>query len=151
MSERLTNKEFRNYIIWGTLSAIINIGGFHLLNTCGLDYRISNTIALVASRFFCYITNKHFVFQTKCRTKWELVKEVASFVLARTVTFFMDYLGVILLVEIIGLNTLLSKIIMAIIVIITNYIFSKFLVFRKHKTRESREGNETNYTDSLLQ
>ena len=46
------NKEIRSYIVWGVASSILNIGLFHLLTEVGLDYRISNIIALLINIVF---------------------------------------------------------------------------------------------------
>ena len=81
------NGEQRDYIIWGAASAVLNIGGFQLLIFMGADYKTANIITLIANRFFCYITNKIFVFRTKCDDWQQLIKEIVLFILARSVTF----------------------------------------------------------------
>ena len=125
------NKEFRDYVIWGIISAIINVGFFEVFVLTGMEYRIANILTLLFSRIFCYITNKFFVFHTKCGNILTLLKEILSFFLARMVTFLMDYFGVIFLVEVIGVDPLISKLILSIVVIVSNYIFSKLYVFKK--------------------
>ena len=132
-----TSKEFRDYIIWGVISAVLNVGIFQCLVLIGIEYKIANIITLVFNRIFCYLTNKFFVFHTRCASVGALLKEMLSFFLARMVTFLMDYFGVILMVEVIGMNSLISKIISAVIVIICNYIFSKLIVFRKKDTAQN--------------
>ena len=76
---------------------------------------------------------KLFVFKTKTGSFFALVKEIVSFLVARLVTFIIDYYCVIFLVEILKLALLISKIITAILVIICNYIFSKVFVFKKQR------------------
>ena len=142
------NREFRDYIIWGAISAVVNVGIFQLLVLLGTEYSIANIIALVLNRFFCYVTNKLFVFKTKCDNLWELIKEVVAFSAARMVTFFIDYFGVIILVEIFGMNAFISKLGIAVVVVLSNYGFSKFYVFKKIDTKRNK--NETDNTDSLL-
>ncbi len=105
----------------------------------GIEYRIANISTLVSVRIFCYITNKLFVFRTKYDGFWNLIKEMISFFLARMITFLMDYYGVILLVEIIGLSSFYSKLITAVIVVISNYVFSKLFVFRRSKRKGQEE------------
>lgn len=127
------NKEFRNYVVWGIISALVNVGTFQLLVLFGVEYKIANIIALIINRIFCYITNKLFVFKTKADTIWNLIKEIIRFFFARLITFFIDYFGVILLTDVVKLKSIYSKIIVAIIVIICNYVFSKLIVFRNSK------------------
>lgn len=131
-----SSKEFRNYIIWGVISVIVNIVLFQILVTAGLRYRVANIITLIFIRFFCYTTNKLFVFKTRCGSVGALLKEMLYFFLARMVTFAMDYFGVIFLVEVIGLHPLVSKAGLSVVVIISNYLFSKLFVFTKGKASE---------------
>ena len=46
------NKEFRDYVLLGIISAGMNIGLFKLLVTGGVRYRLANIITLVAVRLF---------------------------------------------------------------------------------------------------
>ena len=62
------------------------------------------------------------------------MKELGSFIFARGFTFLVDFIGVIFWVERIGADAFVAKCIMAVIVIIINYILSKGFVFRVKKT-----------------
>ena len=129
------NGEQRDYIIWGAASAVLNIGGFQLLIFMGADYKTANIITLIANRFFCYITNKIFVFRTKCDDWQQLIKELVLFILARSVTFLMDYFGVVLLVEVIGIKSFISKAVLMVLVVLTNYLSGKWFVFKKDRAK----------------
>jgi Predicted membrane protein len=129
------NGEQRDYIIWGAASAVLNIGGFQLLIFMGADYKTANIITLIANRFFCYITNKIFVFRTKCDDWQQLIKEIVLFILARSVTFLMDYFGVVLLVEVIGIKSFISKAVLMVLVVLTNYLSGKWFVFKKDRAK----------------
>lgn len=132
-TEKSSNKqkEIISYAFWGGISAVLNIGLFQFLVCLGMDYRISNGITLMANRIFCYMTNKLFVFHSKCNNIVELLKEMGSFFCSRIITFFLDYIGVIILVQFIGMVTFWSKIFLAGIVILINYVLSRKVVFRK--------------------
>lgn len=129
------NGEQRDYIIWGAASAVLNIGGFQLLIFMGADYKTANIITLIANRFFCYITNKIFVFRTKCDGWQQLIKEIVLFILARSVTLLMDYFGVVLLVEVIGIKSFISKAVLMVLVVLTNYLSGKWFVFKKDRAK----------------
>ena len=64
------------------------------------------------------------------------LKEMVSFAVARGLTFLLDFAGVMFLVELVGAGKFISKCIMAVIVIIVNYILSKKYVFRRNKKQE---------------
>lgn len=126
-----TKKELINYIFWGIISTALNIGFFQLLLLLKADYRIANIITLIFIKIFCYVTNKLFVFRSKCDGFVELLKEMGSFFCARLITFLIDYFGVVILVEFIKLDAFWSKVIMAGVVIFANYIFSEKMVFKR--------------------
>lgn len=133
------SKELRDYAIWGVIAAFVNVGVFQILLLCDVDYKIANITALIFNRFFCYFTNKYFVFRTKCENATATIKEMISFFMARMVSFFIDYFGVIIMVEYIKMNELVSKLIVAFVVILTNYTFSKFVVFKKNNINEEEK------------
>ena len=129
------NKEVFNYLIFGVLATLINIGVFAVFNYfLGKNlYQLSNVIAILAAVFFQYFTNRFFVFERKEQTKKEVWIEFIKFMAARAITSLMDvgimYVGISLLL----INELVMKVFTNIIVIILNYVFSKFLVFTKKK------------------
>ena len=117
------------YIIWGALSMALNVGLFQLLIFVGVGYKSSEVITLLIVKIFVYITNKFFVFKTACKGIKEQLREFLSFVLARGTTMILDFIGIVVLVEICNIGKFVSKCIMAVIVVIVNYIMSKKFVF----------------------
>ena len=126
-------REMIQYVIWGVLSAILNVGLFQILIWSNVDYKIANLITIIVVKIFCYVTNKFFVFKTAYIGLWKLIKEILTFVFARGLTSILDYVGVLLLVEILNCQEMFSKCVMAVVVVIVNYLFSKFWVFKKKK------------------
>ena len=124
-------REMIQYIIWGVLSAVLNVGLFQILILGSVDYRIANLITIIVVKIFCYVTNKFFVFRTPYEGLKVLLKEMMAFIFARGVTSILDYVGVLVLVELVNCREMLSKCIMAVVVVVVNYIFSKFFVFKK--------------------
>ena len=121
-------KEIILYLIFGVGTTVVNILIYRLLLTV-VDYRISNLIALVGARLFAYITNKLFVFKSKCNSFKELLLEFARFLIARGATGLLDYFGLIAAVELFHLDRIWSKYVLQAIVIVLNYILSKKAVF----------------------
>lgn len=131
-------REMTQYIIWGILSSLLNVGLFQILILACVDYRIANLITIIAVKIFCYVTNKLFVFRTPYNGVKALLKEMVAFIFARGITSVLDFVGVLLLVEFAQCQEVISKCITAVIVIIINYIFSKFFVF-KNQSGKNRE------------
>lgn len=117
------------YIIWGALSVALNVVLFQLLIFAGVDYKSSEIITLIIVKIYVYITNKFFVFKTVCKKIKELLREFLSFVFARGATMILDFTGLIVLVEIFHFKKIISKCIMASVVMAVNYVLSKKYVF----------------------
>ena len=83
-----------------------------------------------------YVTNKLWVFDSKKHDSKTIAKEFAEFVVARLITLGIETLLLWIFVDKLGVNDLIMKIITNIIVVILNYIFSKFIIFRKKKKEE---------------
>ena len=124
-------REMTQYVIWGALSAVLNVGLFQILILGSVDYRIANLITIIVVKIFCYVTNKFFVFRTPYEGLKVLLKEMLAFIFARGVTSILDYVGVLVLVELFKCQEMFSKCVMAVVVVVVNYIFSKFFVFKK--------------------
>ena len=139
---KMINKEFILYLIFGVLTTIVNFGSFAIFQTIlGKEfYLISNVISFVCATTFAFITNKQYVFEKKC-WYWEIViKEAIEFVSARIGTFLViEELGLLIAVKTIEEiqiedwpidGILFSKIILAFLAVLENYILSKFWIFR---------------------
>lgn len=131
----LKYKEIINYLIAGgattLLSYILYILFTRLFN---IDEIISNGLCWVICVLFAYIINKIFVFESKKKDKKTVLKEASAFFLMRAVSGVMVDVGAFaLLVKVLSINDLIAKVITLIMVVILNYIFSKFIVFRDKK------------------
>lgn len=127
----IKNRELISYVIFGVTTTAVNIIIFQLLYSCGIDYKWANLVALILGKAYAYVTNKLFVFRSHCDGWVELMKEFIRFVAARGVTGLIDYFGMIIAVEVWGLSALVTKYFLQILIIILNYVFSKWTVFIK--------------------
>lgn len=130
----IKNKEIIKYLIFGILTTLVNILCFYILDKLNVDIYINNTISWIVSVIFAFITNKLYVFESKSLDIKTIFKEGTSFLGARIFSYFVDMGTIYLLFDGLRINKLISKIVSNIIVIIINYIFSKF-IFKK------KEGN----------
>lgn len=142
----LKYKEILLYLIFGVLTTIVSIvsfGIFGLFIPANL-YLITNVISWIISVTFAFVTNKLFVFESKSWNKKELYFEVPKFVGARVFSLIIEELGLILFIDllsfknittvVVGFNLtgdMIAKVIMSFIVIVLNYFFSKFIIFKK--------------------
>lgn len=125
-------EEIINYLIVGGLTTLVSIIVYACFTKIfHVNYMISNVISWIISVLFAYITNKQIVFKSKCNNKKEIIKEIYQFFKYRILSFIIDTLLMYFFVKLIEINDMTSKIIVQIIVIILNYVFSKLFVFKK--------------------
>ena len=122
-------KELVSYLIVGGITTFINVITFQLF-CIFFNYEISNIFAWIISVIFAFITNKKIVFKTN--KNWK--KELIFFCILRLFTLAIESFGLYLMISIFEIKPLISKIIINIIVIILNYILSKFFIFHKDCT-----------------
>ena len=126
-------EELLLYLVFGVTTTAVNILSFQLLYNYGLDYKWANLVALLIGKGYAYITNKIFVFKSHCNNWKDLLKEFFRFVCARGITGLIDCFGMIIAVEVFGVSAILTKYVIQVVVIVLNYVFSKWAVFKQSK------------------
>ncbi len=122
-------KEIINYLIFGGLTTLISIITYALFaKVFHIDYLISNVLSWIIAVLFAYITNKIFVFESKSKKN---IKEITSFFFFRVVSLIMEMIILYVFVDTLHIDDLVTKIIAQVIVIVSNYVFSKVFVFKK--------------------
>lgn len=120
------------YLFFGVLTTLVNIVTFDVLwHFLGWNYQIANALAYLISVIFAYVTNKLWVFNSHTDTWSAFWKEMGSFFLFRAASWVIDQGTMTIGVSLLHGNGLIVKIIANAVVIILNYIFSKFIIFRK--------------------
>ena len=128
------HREGMRYLVFGALSTIVNIVVFVICaRIVNLSTAVSNTIAWIVAVLFAYVTNKIYVFNSKTTGVKKLVREILSFFGARIATLVLETAFLWVVIDKLGFNEILMKIISNIIVIILNFIFSKIFIFKKDK------------------
>lgn len=120
--------EIINYLFVGGCTTLVSILSFMLCRSFKLDLVLSNIISWILSVIFAYFTNRIFVFKSDS-SNWK--KEFITFSGGRVVTLILDTLLMIIFVNYLYFNDLISKIVVQLCVLVSNYIISKLFVFRK--------------------
>jgi putative flippase GtrA len=124
------------YIVIGGCTTAIDYASFYLMErVLCLDLTFSNIVSTALAILFAYVTNKLYVFQCRTSCLSELAAEFFKFIASRLFTMAVEIAGVQLFAVVLGQNSLLGKAEAIVIVIILNYILSKFLVFRKQREK----------------
>lgn len=149
--KRLLNRETVLYLIFGVLTTLVDLAVFALgKKLFGSEWiLVINAAAFLAAASFAYVTNKLFVFESKSWAPELLKKEIPMFFAARLFSFFFTEAGLwftrqilkvgdeaVLRFDALGRSVSLdgldvAKILLSVIVVILNYVFSKLIIFRK--------------------
>ena len=122
-------KEVISYLIFGILTTLVNIVVYTFCkDVLQIQYLISNAIAWIVSVLFAYFTNRKYVFESHNSL---IINELVKFIGARVSTGIMDMLLMWLFVDVLSMQSMISKIIVNVVVVILNYVFSKLFVFQE--------------------
>lgn len=159
--DKLFTKEIITYVFFGVLTTVVNLATFYVFKKLfisigwdgvfnaiipensaiirifsgGSDYLDANAIAWVVGVVFAFVTNKLWVFESKSWKPSVAGKEFTGFLGARIFSFVVETLMMFVMVSLLTWNEFVSKIIVGVVVVIINYVFSKLIIFKnKEKT-----------------
>lgn len=124
------------YIFWGGCTTLVNLVSFYLMRIAGLPLMAANIISIILAILFAYVVNSRFVFHDSCETLKDHIQPFVKFISARLVTMVIEVGGVWLLAVVMGFHDMVAKFCTQFLVLVLNYIFSKFLIFTTGKKRE---------------
>lgn len=130
-------KEVIMYLIFGVATTLVNWLVYAVLMKMECAMTTANIVAWAAAVLFAFVTNKWYVFESKSLEVTNLVKEFGMFIGSRLVTGLVEIIGLPALVylgmnqRLFGVEGFIAKIIVSVVVIILNYVFSKLLVFKR--------------------
>ena len=137
MFEKLKNLirkhwDILSYLFFGGLTTLVNFIVYApCYNWLGLSATLSNVIAWVVAVAFAYLTNKPFVFHSHDWSFQTVGPELAKFVGCRVGSGLLETALIFLTVDWLGWDGNLMKLLLAVVVVILNYVGSKLLVFKK--------------------
>ncbi len=123
------HKQVLLYLFFGGCTTLVSIGSFALADMV-VNELLANIISWILAVTVAYATNRIWVFHSQARGR-EKGKEALAFYTARLTTLGIEELLIFVFVTLLGCNGLLIKTLAQIIVLIGNYLLSKFLIFRK--------------------
>ena len=124
--------EILSYLVFGVMTTVVNyLIYLPLYNLLGMSASLSNAIAWVAAVAFSYLTNKPFVFRSHDWSMKTVVPELTKFVTCRIGSGLSETLILLVTVDILGWNGNIWKLLTSVLVVVLNYVGSKFLVFKK--------------------
>lgn len=152
------------YLFFGGLSTVVSWGSYAVfaLLFSALDYTVtlfgfqvsmmvllSNILSWVCAVVFAFVTNKLWVFESKSWDAAVFLPEAGKFLSARIITGILEIVAVPLLVSlgmnqtIFGIKGIVAKIVVSIVVVLLNYVFSKLFIFKQDETVKQNADNRT--------
>lgn len=144
------HREFILYSVFGVVTTLANFFSYLIMKAIFGEerYLINNAVAWLVGVVVAFVTNKLFVFSSK---SWKLkiaLKEFAEFVAARLFSFGVEEAGMWLFMSVLNFSRfsiplviltvpgdIIAKLLISIVVVILNYFFSKFIIFKKNKEK----------------
>lgn len=129
--KKIATPEIVSYLVFGVLTTLVDWVVYTSMRHEGIDYRMATVVSWFVSVIFAYVTNKLFVFHNySFRIKY-LMKECMAFFTCRISTGIFNILAMMLLVSGMHMNEYLGKALIAVLVVILNYVGSKLFIFHK--------------------
>lgn len=135
MTEKIRNliaarREQLAYLVVGVMTTVINYIIYVLLTEgISLHYAASNVIAWAAAVAFSYFANGKWVYRSTGRRGW---REAGEFVLSRLFSLGLETVLLLLLVDLLHADKLIAKLLVAVVVVVVNYL-TGLLVFKRKK------------------
>lgn len=126
------HRELISYVFWGIMTTVVNYVSYTLLTEVMHIYYLTGTvIAWAVSVLFAYFVNKLFVFQSRDWAWRVALRELWQMVAARLFSLGLEMAIMWFFVDTLRCNHLLVKLAANVVVVIVNYVLSKFIIFKR--------------------
>ncbi len=129
-------KQLISYLFFGGLTTLVNLIIYYLFaKVFSFEEIVSSGLSWFGAVLFAYITNKIFVFESKSKDHVGLFKEIVAFFGCRLFSGLLCEIGIFAwMVKAMKIDDLIAKLVTQILVIILNFVLSKFIVFNNIKS-----------------
>lgn len=144
-------REIISYLFWGVMTTLVSWGSYSLFAVLfqgqvqmvnmfrmkvSMAVILANVLSWILSVIFAFVVNKIWVFQSKSWKSFVWMRELWRFLSARIVTGVLEIVAVPLLVglgldqTLFGVEGMVSKVLVSVMVVLLNYVFSKLFIFK---------------------
>ena len=129
------------YLIFGVLTVAVDQASFMILLRLlpKTTSTIPTVIAWIIAVNFAYVVNHKWVFQMQSKGIRKLFREAISFYLARIFSLLLAVIIMWLLVDLLHYSAYIIKLAFNVLVVVINYLSSKFWVFRRGDDLHQRQ------------
>lgn len=129
------------YLYMGVLTTVVNVVSYELIRNSlsnkiqdpNLTWKIAEVVAFIIAVIFAFVTNKIFVFRSFSINPAKVFSELGMFFGARVITEGVNFFIMWIMIDKNNYDEFLAKIIASVVVIVLNYVFSKYIIFKKKK------------------
>ena len=127
------NTELVSYLFVGVATTVVNyVVYWFATRVLHMTVMPGTWTAWVCAVAFGYWANKRFVFKTHCESTAALIREAGSFFAMRLASLGVETVLMFVTVELLHWPDLVMKLVINILVIILNYVFSKVFIFKQN-------------------
>ena len=125
------------YVVCGGFTTLVSWFTYAVFVWVGLDLNVSNILSWFCAVLFAFVVNKWIVFESKSLETKKVSIELILFFGARIFTGVLSWILFPILLwigldqTILGTEGLIAKIIVTIVEIALNWVFSKYMIFKK--------------------
>ncbi len=148
--KKLFLSEIFLYIYIGFLTTVINVLSFKVLNDAlnqggkenTLGWLVAEVLAFVIAVIFAFFADKLVVFKSYNFIPTKIFAELGLFISARLITEGINIFLMYIIINVLKQEAMTGKIIASVVIIVLNYLFSKFVIFKKIKVEVKSESND---------
>lgn len=142
--KKLFLSEIFLYIYIGFLTTVINVVSFKVLNDAlnqgggenTLGWMVAEVLAFIVAVIFAFFADKLVVFKSYNFIPTKIFAELGLFISARLITEGINIFLMYVIINVLKQEVMTGKIIASVVIIVLNYLFSKFVIFKKIKKVE---------------
>lgn len=125
-------RDFIAYAFFGICTTLVNVAAYYFcVHIIRLPTVPGTVIAWFLAVLFAYMTNRKWVFKSTAVGPRQIIRECLAFLICRMITGIFDITVMYVTVDLLLLNDLLMKAISNVVVILINYVASKWIIFEK--------------------
>ena len=133
---KVFNYEIILYLICGAMSTVVSLVSHYFAtfipwHPFGSTTLVPTTVSWICAVLFAFFVNKIFVFDSPDWNLRTLYREFLPFIGCRLLTLLFEEIFMSVTVDVLGMNHMLAKVIAQVVILVGNYIFSKFIIFKK--------------------
>lgn len=123
------------YIFFGALTTLVSFGAQQLGILIFNNVVINTTFSWICAVLFAFFTNRIWVFEAPTKTAGEFFLQLIKFFGSRFFTYLIELLIMFIFVDLLSFKEMIVKVCAQVIILVLNFILSKFMVFKKEKTK----------------